>query len=299
MRRARFTYQGAFHHVTNRGINGENIFEGSKAKSLFLDLLEEKSRKLKIRLFAYCIMDNHYHLILENSSDMLSEFQKQLNGKYGMVYRKYWGGKGYVFQGRFKSALIENESYLIMAIKYVLLNPLRAGITDEPGSYTWSSYKDYYNPLNIASIVDSRFVEDLFGTKEEFKQALSSHPIKELPILKTRQGNILGTREFLEEAAKRSDRMRQRKYETNQRIDDNFFDPVEKVIWEFEHMNDVAIECIDVTTYRGKRLRGELLVYLKEKAGLTYAEINKFDAFSDLKYSSLGAIYRNARKRML
>ena len=98
MRRARVVYDGSYHHVMNRGLEGRSIFLGDKSKSFFLNLLKEKSKKLKIRLLGYCVMDNHYHLILQNSSAKLSEFMKQLNGHYGMIYRKKEGEKGYVFQ---------------------------------------------------------------------------------------------------------------------------------------------------------------------------------------------------------
>lgn len=81
----------------NRGYDGKHIFEGNKNKSQFLEYLEEASKQMKIRLFAYCIMDNHYHLVLENSSGKMSDFAKLLNGQYGMYYRKMYGGKGYVF----------------------------------------------------------------------------------------------------------------------------------------------------------------------------------------------------------
>ncbi len=74
MRRARITYEGALHHAMNRGINGDDIFVGSKSKTTFLDLMQDTARKLKIRILAYCIMDNHYHLILENSSGRMSDF---------------------------------------------------------------------------------------------------------------------------------------------------------------------------------------------------------------------------------
>jgi len=82
----------------NRGHDGNNIFAGDENKNHFLDYLEDYSKKMHIRLFAYCIMDNHYHLILENSSGRMSDFLKQLNGQYGQYYRKREGGKGYVFQ---------------------------------------------------------------------------------------------------------------------------------------------------------------------------------------------------------
>lgn len=88
MKRVRLTYRGAYHHAMSRGYNGNDIFAGNKSKGHFLDLLEGTAKKLKIRLFAYCIMDNHYHLVLENSNGRMSDFFGQLNGLYGMYYRK-------------------------------------------------------------------------------------------------------------------------------------------------------------------------------------------------------------------
>ena len=96
MRRARVKFSGSYHHVMNRGLEGRRIFSGDKAKYDFLYLLNEKSKKTKIRLLAYCLMDNHYHLIVQNDSGKLSEFMKQLNGHYGIIYRKREGEKGYL-----------------------------------------------------------------------------------------------------------------------------------------------------------------------------------------------------------
>lgn len=143
MRKARVTYTESYHHVMNRGIQGEEIFSDGRAKVYFLEIMEEKSENLKMRIFAYCLMDNHYHLILRNSSGRLSEFMKQLNGQYGIYYRKKKGGRGYVFQNRFKSTLIQKDKYLKMAILYVLLNPVRGRIVEFPWQYRWSRIGEY------------------------------------------------------------------------------------------------------------------------------------------------------------
>ena len=123
MRRERITYPGAYHHIRNRGYDGNDIFKGDQNKCQFLDYLEWAAKQMKIRLFAYCVLDNHYHVVLENSSGRMSDFAKLLNGQYGMYYRKMVGGKGYVFQGRFKSTIIEDDSYLIRSIDYCLKTP--------------------------------------------------------------------------------------------------------------------------------------------------------------------------------
>ena len=152
MRRARLSWQGAYHHVMNRGLNDEFIFNSNELKNGFLTLLKEKSKKLKIRIFAFCIMDNHYHLVLENTTGKMSEFMKILNGSYGWLYRKIKGGKGYVFQSRYESTLIENDYYLIQSIGYILLNPVRAGIIKSAKDYIWSSIGEYFKGRSIQSL---------------------------------------------------------------------------------------------------------------------------------------------------
>ena len=86
MRRARLTYPGAFHHVMNRGIGGEHIFPGDADKQIFLDILAEKAKLLGVRLVGYCLMSNHYHLLLENSSGRMSALLKVVSGSYGIHY---------------------------------------------------------------------------------------------------------------------------------------------------------------------------------------------------------------------
>jgi putative transposase len=117
----------------NRGHGRERILANDADKKVFLDILTEASKRLKIRVLAYCLMDSHYHLVIENSSGRMADFFKLLNGDYGTYYRKRHGGNGYIFQGRYKSTLIQDDGYLMMAISYVLANPVRAGHQNAPG----------------------------------------------------------------------------------------------------------------------------------------------------------------------
>ena len=143
MRRARLTYPGAFHHVMNRGIRGEYIFPDDGDKRTFLAILSKKAKLLGVRLIGYCVMNNHYHVLLENSSGRMSSLLKVVNGAYGIYYRRKHGGKGYVFQNRFKSTLIQDDSYLRLAILYLLQNPVRAGLVANCIEYPWSSAGEY------------------------------------------------------------------------------------------------------------------------------------------------------------
>ena len=210
MRRARITYQGAYHHVMNRGYEGKPIFKNVTEKEFFLELLKIYSEKLRIRIFSYCIMDNHYHLILENSSGRMSDFLKQLNGNYGSYYRKEHGGKGYVFQDRYKSILIQDDSYLILAIAYVLNNPVRAGITNNFSDYEWSSASSIFNKNKKEQkgdpVIDVSYLEELFETEKNYSGAVRGFGDEILPVIGTKVGKIIGGEEFISEAMKRYDR---------------------------------------------------------------------------------------------
>ncbi len=282
----------------NRGYDGKPIFKERKDKEKFLSLLGLYSQELKIRIFAYCLMDNHYHLILENSSGRMSDFLKQLNGNFGSLYRSEHGGKGYVFQGRFKSMLIQDDTYLLLSIAYVLNNPVRAGILSNFHEYEWSSASYYYNKYNDCEIIDRSYVEDLFRDENNLINMVNSSNLESLPVIETRVGKIIGGKGYISEAKNKFDRRNNRESMEGKRIDDLYFEPVKKIYMEFEKKYKINIENIDTTTHFGKRLRGELLFNLRERGGLKYTEIIKMDLFSDLKLHSIGQLYKRTKLRL-
>jgi len=300
MRRARITYEGAFHHVMNRGIKGEAIFSGDLEKSQFLDYLKEFSQKMRIRVLAYCVMDNHYHLVIQNLSGRMSDFLKLVNGSYGMFYRKTHGGKGYVFQNRYHSTLIQEESYLLTAIAYVLQNPVRAGLVTNFSDFTWSSVGEYYSAKETG-IVYRGYVEGLFESREMFISFVDDSGIDELPIQKTRVGNVLGDQNFFHEAMGKFDRRANPDSSQDigvHRSDEKYFEPVLKIFQEFEMKIGMKVDDIDLGTHSGKKMRAELLVLLKDYCGLKYKEIAALDLFVDVRANSLPQIYKNARKNL-
>lgn len=294
MRRARVSYAGSYHHVMNRGIQGEEIFPDDRAKVYFLKIMSEKKQDLKIRVFAYCLMDNHYHLILQNTSGKLSEFFKQLNGQFAVYYRQREGGRGYVFQNRFKSTLIQEDRYLKMVILYVLLNPVRGGVVQFPWQYKWSSIDEYYVRKD-SFFVDNKFVEKLFETREDLENSLIEWTGDDLPIRRTRWGNFLGEDRFIKQAIKKFDRRKKVDISRKMRKDDYVFKPATQVIKEFESKLALRIREINLNSHHGKSLRAKLLVLLKDDAGLTYSKIIQYPLFQSLKYTSLGQLYKRTK----
>lgn len=271
------------------------ILAKKREKEIFLELLGEISKLLKIRIFAYCLMNTHYHLVFENTSGRMSDFFKQLNGQFATLYRKNNGGRGYVFQDRFHSILIQDDSYLMTVIAYILNNPVRAKLVRNFLDYKWSSGNAYFSNFSHAGI-DTGFVEKIFGSQKKLEHFVNGMRLKDLPLVKTKIGTVIGDDKFFGKAVEKFERRSPKQSLDRKRSDDQHFQPVEKVFYEFKKKYRANPERIDTTTHAGKKLRAALLVYLKEKGGLRYRDIIKMDLFSDVKMSTLGSMYQRAKK---
>lgn len=143
-------------HIMCRGNNRQNIFRNDSDKLYYWRLLNELKNKNKINIFHYCIMNNHVHLMVWVScQSKLSKFMKQVNPSYFNYYKKLYGYWGHIWQGRYKSNVIETDSHLLHCGKYIELNPVRAGIVSLPREYDFSSYKHYSLGYQDALISDS------------------------------------------------------------------------------------------------------------------------------------------------
>jgi REP element-mobilizing transposase RayT len=280
----------------NRGLLKEEIFHNDREKYFFLKILEEKSIAKKIRILAYCIMSNHYHLIVQNTSGNLSDFMKDLNGQFGVYYRKITGGKGYVFEGRFKSTIIQEDQYLQTAVLYIFLNPVRGGLVKDPWSYPWSSLRDYFN--TNTTFIDKKYVEDMFLEKKKLEELLHEWNERELPVRRNREGDCLGDDNFIESAVRIFNRRKKILRSKRMRTNELELEPIDNILMDFETLRGISIDDINVNSRNGRALRDELLVLLKDKAGLSYSEIIQCTPFQNLKYSSLGQMYRRTKEKM-
>jgi len=131
----RIEYPGAVYHVTARGNARQPVFESDFDRGKFLELLRETIKQFNWICHAYCLMDNHYHLLIETVDANLSKGMRNLNGVYTQCFNRTHRRVGHVFQGRFKAILVERESYLLELCRYIVLNP-------EPADYKWSSYRE-------------------------------------------------------------------------------------------------------------------------------------------------------------
>lgn len=136
----RIEYPGALYHITSRGNSRRNIYKDNQDRDIFFNVLAQIVNRYRFICYAYCLMDNHYHLLIETQDANLSLGMRQLNGVYTQRFNRRHKTVGHVYQGRFKAILVQKDSYLLELCRYIVLNPVRAGIVKDPQEWIWSSY---------------------------------------------------------------------------------------------------------------------------------------------------------------
>lgn len=139
-RALRISYSGALYHITSRGDGLEKIYLTDNDRDVFLSILGDAYNKFNWHFHAWCLMSNHYHLLIETPRGNLSKGMQYVNGVYTQRFNRMHHRVGHVFQGRFKSILVERESYLLELARYIVLNPVRARMVSSAGEWPWSSY---------------------------------------------------------------------------------------------------------------------------------------------------------------
>lgn len=137
----RLEFAGAFYHVTSRGDGQEDIYLDDTDKRSFLDVVERVCGRFNWAIHAYCLMDNHYHLLVETPDGNLAKGMRQLNGVYTQRFNRRHHRVGHVFQGRYKAILVERDAYLLELARYIVLNPVRAHTAKSAKDWPWSSYR--------------------------------------------------------------------------------------------------------------------------------------------------------------
>ncbi|MBW2651064.1 MAG: transposase [Deltaproteobacteria bacterium] len=160
----RVEYPGAYYHVINRGNAGENIFNSDRDREKFLEYLEKAVERFSIVIHTYCLMSNHYHLLIETPQPNLSAAIQWLNVSYAAYYNKKRQRSGHLFQGRFKSILVNADEYLTHLSRYIHLNPVRANmlaIFGKDKKEAVNNYRDFVEEIEIKTLENPE--EDIIG----------------------------------------------------------------------------------------------------------------------------------------
>jgi putative transposase len=199
----RIEYDGAVYHITSRGNAKKPIYKEDEDRRIFLEVLHRANTRYNWLCHVYCLMNNHYHLIIETPDGNLSQGMRQLNGVYTQLFNKRHNRVGHIFQGRYKAILIQKESHLLEASRYVVLNPVRAKAVKDPEEWKWSSYRGTAGKEKAHPCLTKDWILGQFGSKrreseKKYKEFVMAG-IGEEKIWKDVKGqSILGEDEFIE-----------------------------------------------------------------------------------------------------
>jgi REP element-mobilizing transposase RayT len=200
----RIEYPGAFYHVICRGNEKRNIFNTDSDRRKFLACLKELITRYHIKVHTYCLMNNHYHLVIETPEGNLTKVMHTLNSSYTAYFNATHKRRGHLFQGRYKAILVQADEYLHHLSRYIHVNPVRAKVAKEPHQYPWSSYRDFIGKRQTSELINTKFILSVFDKERNRAQRLYRRFVEEATDKEAnnlreniRSGFILGDSKFL------------------------------------------------------------------------------------------------------
>jgi REP element-mobilizing transposase RayT len=201
----RIEYAGAWYHVMNRGRRREKIFEFPIDYELFLGVLQETSTMWNLQVSAYCLLSNHYHLLVHTPDGNISRCMRHINGVYTQRYNRRHKQDGQLFRGRYKAVVVDGDSYLLEVLRYIHRNSIKAGCAEIPADYNWSSHQGYLSSAKKWDWLYKDFLLSMFSEKSrEAKKAYLEFVSRKEPeeiekfYSKKNMSSILGTADFKE-----------------------------------------------------------------------------------------------------
>ena len=207
-RQLRIEYPGAVYHVTSRGNGRCSIYTAADDRESFLKIFHLVIERYRWRCHAYCLMDNHYHLMIETPEGNLSKGMRHLNGVYTQSYNRRHGLVGHLFQGRFKAILVEKDSYLLQLCRYIVQNPVAAHLTKTAEEWPWSSYRATAGLKTVPDFLTvdwllQQFAEKKGVAQERYRNFVNQGLADESPWISLVGRIFLGREDFVEQQQSR------------------------------------------------------------------------------------------------
>lgn len=200
----RIEYPGALYHITSRGNKRQDIFSSDRDRRRFLHMLHSIVQTHHWLCHAYCLMDNHYHLLIQTLEANLSVGMRDLNGIYTQAYNKIHQTVGHIFQGRYKAFVIEKETYFLEVARYTVLNPVRSGTVQHPRDWRWSSYRATSGEGRPEPWLHTKDLLRMFSTRtneapRHYRKFVEEGIGRTSPFIEAQHRSILGSPQFVTE----------------------------------------------------------------------------------------------------
>ena len=272
----RLQCEDCLYHITSRGDDRKNIFVSGYDFKKFLGYVLVAREKFKFHFYAYCLMNNHYHLLIETTQPNISRIMQYINTSYTIYYNIKRNKCGHLFQGRYKSIIVETDAYFTELTRYIHLNPVRANIVDSPEKYQWSSYKAYIEK-DSGEYIDKVRVKSLLGMSPSQYRGFVLAGIKGVknPLKDVYAGFIVGSVGFIKDKLKDLKYQVEREELAHKRAIKNMIAPQE-IIKEVAAYYKQTPEDLCKSKKRPMTAKKTAIYLLTKKTGLTNTEIGVF-----------------------
>ncbi|MEN8129379.1 MAG: transposase [Pseudomonadota bacterium] len=275
VRPLRIEYAGALYHITSRGDKKSDIYQDDYDRESFLETLGEVCQRCNWILHAYCLMDNHYHLLVETPETSLSNGMRQLNGVYTQRFNRYHNQVGHVFQGRYKAVIVQKEPYLLELARYIILNPVRARMVRTANNWRWSSYRATIGNDPPQARLNTDWLLSCFAKRkltaiERYKRFIAEGKNQPSPWEQLQNQVFLGSEKFVDEARKHL--------------------PADKDLSEIPKSQKRPVARSLAYYSKKARARDEAIFKAYQSGGYTMKEIGDY---FDLHYSRISRIIRD------
>lgn len=273
-RQCRLIGEDCFYHITSRGDDRKPIYRSPRDYDKFLEYILRAKEKFHFFLHAYCLMTNHYHLLLETPKPNLPDIMQYVNTSYTTYHNVKQKRSGHLFQGRYKSILIEQESYYDRLTRYIHRNPVRAKIVKKPSEYRWSSCNAFLRGVADTYIDIDRVRECLSLDLKQYRSFAEPGTGDDDPFKEVYAGFILGGKDFIEEKLSQMQGDLELKDYSNKRAIKNITDP-EEIITAVAKYYKTDKDALITSVKRPMTAKKTAVYLLRRKTGLTNAEIGK------------------------
>jgi len=280
----RLQAENCLYHVMSRGDDRKKIYTIPSDNGKFMDYVIKAKERYQFYLYAYCLMANHFHLLLETMLPNISQIMHYVKGSYTTYYNIRHRRTGHLFQGRFKSIVVDKDSYFLELTRYIHFNPVYAGVVQDPAGYGWSSYRGYLGKKD--EFIDKEVVKQYLGmTKRQYQRFVREGMKKPKdPLQKVYAGFLLGPVGFIKDKLQDLEIQTTSEEVVQKRVLCNNQDRAERIIQSVETHFRTRLTQIKTSKTRPMRAKQVLIYLLREYTGLTNSAIG---AMLDMRYPAV------------
>lgn len=288
----RISFANAVYHITARGNRRDKIFYSGGDKKIFLQKMDQTFLKYSFLCYAYCLMDNHYHLFIKTPLSNISPGMHYLNASYANYFAAKYKTNGPLFQGRYKSLLVDEDNYALALSSYIHLNPLRAGLTKNLEEYTWSSLLDYLGKRKKElKKLDTQFIltqlhNNLTQSRAIYKSYILENLTMDFPVNDIYRGIALGDETFIKKIESKIKAVgEKREIQTTKYQDSNSSEEIIQKVSQAFNLNKGEV----LKKQRGNLYRQITLYLVKRYSSLSLKEIGRI---FDMDYTAVSQAAR-------